>query len=166
MAQLYSPKDENLRELTTTELVSIFRAVKFLEGKLPHEFCSDLNGIRFYEDKGMDTDNGVMGYTSYLSPNRILLCPGVVQGLTHEVKGVPDNEQNISTVIHELTHRNQRTWGYGVAWFGLNLPIIDQMTIEKWARENEAASIVILSAAYAAMRRVNKEHDNVKLVNS
>ena len=85
--------------------------------------------------------------------NRILLSPTVVSGLKWKDKrGIPNHEIPMGTVIHELTHRKQMSWLKGFAWLFLNIPGVDRFTIERWARQNEAAAVESLSEIYAEIR--------------
>lgn len=149
MAYFYFPRDENLRPLNEIEFDALFLGVSNLRGvDLPWGWVKDISGLSFYEDKGMTVDTGIMGYTKFFS-NKILLSPLTVKGLLWKnIYGIPNNELSVSVVAHELTHRRQMQWLYGLAWAFLNIPFIDGLMIEKWARENEAAAREQLAKIY------------------
>ncbi|MBD3406155.1 MAG: hypothetical protein GF411_08525 [Candidatus Lokiarchaeota archaeon] len=149
MGYFYFYKEENIRSLTHKEITEIEIGVANLANRnLPWEFVSDLYGLQFCEDKGMNLDNGVMGATKFFS-NRIMLSPDIVKQLCWKsVSGVPNNEVAISIIIHELTHRRQMKWMRGLAWPILNIPVLSSLTIERWARQNEKAAVDILSQIY------------------
>ena len=162
MAQFYSPKKENLIPLTVLQTQAIVLAARLLEGKLPHKFATDYGSVRFFIDKGMNSDNGVMGFTNFLNSDEILLSPDIVNGIETKYGDVPDNSEQVSVAIHELTHRDQRSWLQGIMFPVLNIPGMDKLTLEKWAKENELAAAEMLNNLYAKMRLVNKEINKVE----
>lgn len=160
MAYLYFPKDENLRALTDKEVFEIEVGIANAKNvDLPWGFQDNILDLVFYEDKGMDLENGVMGYTKFMS-SKILLSPGVVEGLMwKDNNSIPNNETSMGTIIHELTHRKQMQWLGGFAWLFLNIPGIDRLTIECWARENESAAAAGLSELYSNIRAVGNSYN-------
>ena len=154
MAAFYFPKEENLRILSDKEIFEIEVGISNIINlpNLPWSFQSDISDLVFYEDKGMNLDNGIMGYTKFTG-NKILLNSRVVKDLVYkDNNGIPNNETSMGTIIHELTHRRQMQWLGGFAWLFLNIPGIDRLTIERWAKENEYAVSACLSELYDKIR--------------
>lgn len=154
MAGLYFPNEKNLTAFTRDQMKAVHDAVNLLKAaKLPNDWCYDLDGLEFYSDTGMTLDNGVLGYTTFLKPKRILIASYLADGLTWTASGVPNNEMAMSIVTHELTHTAQRRWMGGLVWLILNIPGIDRLTLEKWAVENEQDARDYLQHTYGEMRR-------------
>ena len=155
MAGLYFPKTENLIPFTVKEMEAVQKAVKILKEQtvLPRAWKSDIEDIHFYKDSGMTVDNGVMGMTSFLKQKRILIASFLIEQLTWESSGVPNNEMAMAIIIHELTHSDQMTWWGGLAYLILNIPGIDKLTLEKWAVENQNAAERFLQETYQEMRK-------------
>ena len=155
MAALYFPKKKNLTPFTLEQRKLVWDAVELLSSQnLPNDWCSNLSGIQFFSDSGMTVDNGIMGYTSYLRSNEILIAHYLVANLSWNTSGVPNNEAPMSVIVHELTHTAQRKWLFGLIWPVLNIPGVDLFTLEKWAMENQEASEEILQKRYSEMRRI------------
>ncbi len=109
------------------------------DARLPHTMFREVGCVGFYEDQGMTMQNGVLGAVCWWSPREIRLAPVVVQNLS---AWIPSDDMaeialSIGIVIHELTHLRQLAWLGGFAWPFLNAPIINHLTIERWAEENE-----------------------------
>jgi len=155
MARLYYVKRSNLRPLDQLEREALRESLKYLlETNLPHSYHKGLSGIKYYEDKGMDLENGVMGAHDYLHPNEIYLSPYLVKDLNYRSKsGILNNETIMNTIVHELTHAEQRRWLFGFAWLILNIPIVCEFTLEKWAKENGSYAEKWLCEKYSALRQ-------------
>ena len=154
MGYFYFPDQNDLRQLSSDEVSEIEVGCANLKNKLKWGFENPYEYM-FYEDKNMTTENGILGYTKKFS-DKILLSPVVVSGLKWKDKnGIPNNETVMGVVIHELTHRHQMKWLFGLTWPIFNIPFIDVITIEKWARQNEQEAIDILSKIYDDLRRGN-----------
>jgi len=153
MPYFYFPREENLRPLSNIEVITMQACLgKLDDKKLPWSYEIETYKFRYFEDKGMTLDNGIMGYTRFFSKD-ILLSPNVVKGLLWtDNQGIPNNEQSISIVVHELTHRNQMKWLGGLLWPFLNMFGVADLTIEKWARENEQCALNDLAKIYREER--------------
>lgn len=148
---IYFPKSENLRKLNDDEVFEIIQACSLIKDKLPWQF-DDPERNEFYEDVGMTLDNGVLGAARFFS-NKIMLSPAVIAGLCYKDKnGIPNNENSINTVIHELTHRKQMKWLHGIIWAFINIPLINRFTAEKWAGQNGSAAERLLYRIYNEQR--------------
>lgn len=154
MAGFYFPDEKNLTAFTHEQMKAVHDAVNLLRAaNLPNDWCCNLDGMQFYSDVGMNMENGVLGYTTFLKPKRILIASYLADQLTWNTSGVPNNEMAMAIVAHELTHTAQRRWLHGLLWLVLNIPGIDRLTLEKWAVENQNAAQDYLAATYREMRQ-------------
>jgi hypothetical protein len=155
MGTFYFPNLDNLRKLTTEEVDYIYIGIQNLRGAdLPYKFHLEIDEIIFLEDPGMDLKNGILGYTKF-GTDRVLLSPIIVTALKHkDINGIPNNNDAMNTVIHELTHLQQMSWLGGLCWAFLNIPIISAFTIEKWATTNGTAAADYLENLYNEMRNL------------
>ena len=150
---LYFPSKRDLVPLIEEGRKSIDTAVRLLsETKLPHRFFIS-SDVKFFVDPTI-VKSGILGHTTFFKPDRVVLSPLISSGLawTNNV-GVPNNEMQMSTIIHELTHLQQfRTWKiYG--WMIIHLPFLNKFTVEKWANENGQAAKEFLENKYNEQRR-------------
>ena len=149
----YFPSKRDIVPLGEKERDAIDSAIKLLNGtKLPHKFFIS-SDVKFFVDPTI-AKSSILGHTTFFKPNRVILSPLISGGLawTNNV-GIPNNEMQMSTVIHELTHLQQfRTWKiYG--WMIIHLPILNKFTVEKWANENGSAAKDFLEKKYNEQRR-------------
>jgi hypothetical protein len=152
MGYLYFPKAVNLIPLDDAAVSAIDEALKLLAGKTPYKFLYPIPDYKFYTDKGMTTETGILGYTGYFS-HKVLLAPSLMgQFVWKDMNGIPNNETAMGTVIHELTHLHQMEWLFGLAWPIMNIPGLD-MIIESQARQNGEAAIEILGNIYEERRK-------------
>lgn len=141
----YVPLNKNLRRLPAEEISLIVDSLTYLTTSLPYDIFWDVGDIAWFEDQGMNVDNGVMGAIWYTQKNRILLSPEIITNL----KFVNNNESAMEIIVHELTHRAQMEYW----WFPLcNIPFVNLFTIEKWAVHNGKVAKEILSKAYDLKR--------------
>lgn len=153
MAGLYFPDSKNLTEFTRGQMKAVHDAVNLLRvAKLPYDWRHDVNGLEFYSDTGMNLNNGVLGYTTFIWPKRILIASYLADGLAWSAGGAPNNEMAMAVIVHELTHAAQRRWLGGLAWLVLNIPGIDRLTLERWAVRNERVAEEYLAQVYSEMR--------------
>jgi hypothetical protein len=158
MGGWYFPKKENLVPVNDSVKEAIWKAIVLLNGEAPHSFWGDTSDvfgrIDFYCDHGMSVESGVLGATSFLNSDRVLLSPLIVQGITWETTtGIPNNETAMNTVIHELTHLHQMRKWFGLFYLFLNAPWFSFFTLEKWANENGVFAQDRLTKLYNDMRK-------------
>lgn len=152
----YHPNPVDLMPLDNKELDAILDAIKLVVDRLPWriygENMSEFNTLEFYCDEGMK-NSSILGYTQFFNNNRVLLNPVICNGLTHKNNaGIPNNEIEMNTIIHELTHLRQMRFCHGLLWPIINSPIIRDFTVEKWACENGSAATKILTESYDILR--------------
>lgn len=149
----YFPSKKDIVPLGLKERDAIDSAIKVLnEAKLPHKFFISPD-VQFFIDPTI-VKSGILGHTTFFKPNRVILSPLISGGLAWmNDAGIPNNEMQMSTVIHELTHLQQfRTWKlYG--WMIIHLPFLNKFTVEKWANENGQAAKEFLEDRYNEQRR-------------
>jgi len=151
---IYFPNDKDLVSLTNEENEAIYKAVEALrDADLPHAFYDKVENVKFYSDPTL-TGSAILGQTNFFQPNRVILSPVIVQGLTWtNNKGVPNNEIHMATVIHELTHLQQfRDWKW-YGWIIVHLPFLNKYTVERWATQNGDASDKYLGDLYSSMKK-------------
>jgi hypothetical protein len=147
--QFYFPKKSNLVRFTAEQRDAVKAAIRKLRNKdFPHKWVKDVGNLEFYVDNGMTVENGVLGYTKFLD-NKILISPLLSNDIAFKTSnGIYNNEYAISIIIHELTHREQMMWFGGLGWLFLNIPGINLLFIEPFARENESRALELLSELY------------------
>jgi hypothetical protein len=147
MGSWYFSKKENLSLISKNNVESIRKAIELLKDKTPYPFWTE--DVDFYCDKGMSVENGVLGATTFLHKNRVLLSPLVIRIINWETtNGIPNNEVAMNTVIHELTHLQQMRKWYGLFYLLMNIPFICNFTLEKWACANGNSAQKILGEIY------------------
>jgi len=152
VAEFYFTKKDNLVRFTESQLQAVRDAIKVLDGKTPCKFYTDIDRLEFYEDKGMNMDNGVMGKTSFLRSKEVYISPSIAQGLVYkDRRGIPNNETSVAIVIHELTHTQQMK-SFGLGFLIFNIPLIDRITIERWADKNQNFTESFLLEHYRKLR--------------
>ncbi len=108
-------------------------------GVLSHTIYREVGRVRFYVDHGMTLQNGVLGAVRWFTPLEVRLAPIVHTELDGRWKRdrMGGIASSIGLVIHELTHIEQMTWWWGAAWPLLNMPIVCDYTLERWATQNQ-----------------------------
>lgn len=140
-------------------LNAVFRMLDVLkrDAVLPHKWYGgpsyqedSFRSVSYYQDDGMNLDNGILGATYYYSKSKMYLSPIVVREFTEW----PDDCCNsIGVIIHELTHLHQMRWFHGLLWPIIAIPGLRQLTVEPWAYENQDAAKEFIKGYQISLRK-------------
>jgi len=146
----------NIKRLTQEEFNIIRKAIDKIESAnvLPNKIFKDFLEVVFYIDYSID-GTGILGYTKFNPVDRnVFISPTIYENLISvDNNNIPNNEIALSTVVHELTHVYQM-YTLGFLFGALNLPIIRDLTTEKWAGENTNVAMEYFSMVNDNLRKM------------